>query len=169
MPKIIEDLPLRLSEEARRQVEQSGYSALTIRSVAKSCGIGVGTVYNYFPSKESLVASYMLRDWDACYTALLARCADAAGPETVLRAIYEQLLQFLREHAELFRDEAAQGSFPAFYGLYHSRLRQGLAAPLRPFCPDDFTAAFLAQALLNWTMEGQNFETLYPVLAKIIA
>ena len=169
MPKIIEDLPLRLSEEARRQVEQTGYSALTIRSVAKSCGIGVGTVYNYFPSKESLVASYMLRDWEACYTALLDRCAGAAGPEAVLRAIYEQLLQFLRGHEGLFRDEAAQGSFPAFYSLYHSRLRQGLAAPLRRFCPDDFTAAFLAQALLHWTMEGQSFETLYPVLAKIIA
>lgn len=168
MPKIIEDLPFRLSEEARRQVEQDGYSALTIRSVAKSCGIGVGTVYNYFPSKESLVASYMLRDWERCYTVLQHQCTEAAGPGDALRAVYGQLRQFLREHEGLFRDEAAQGSFSVFYGLYHSRLRQGLAEPLRRFCPDDFTAAFLAQALLSWAMEGQSFETLYPVLAKII-
>ena len=44
MPKIIENLPQRLTEEARRQIEQSGFSAMTIRSVAKGCGVGVGTV-----------------------------------------------------------------------------------------------------------------------------
>ena len=35
MPKIIENLPQRLLEEARRQIETSGFSAMTIRSVAK--------------------------------------------------------------------------------------------------------------------------------------
>ena len=44
MPKIIENLPERLAEEARRQIEASGFSAMTIRSVAKACGVGVGTV-----------------------------------------------------------------------------------------------------------------------------
>lgn len=31
MPKIIENLPQRLLEEARRQVEESGFAAMTIR------------------------------------------------------------------------------------------------------------------------------------------
>ena len=46
MPKIIENLETKLIEEAKKQFETSGYSALTIRSVAKACGVGVGTVYN---------------------------------------------------------------------------------------------------------------------------
>ena len=40
MPKIIENLESKLIEEAKKQVEQSGYGALTIRSVAKACGVG---------------------------------------------------------------------------------------------------------------------------------
>ena len=34
MPKIIENLENRLIEEARKQIEEAGYSAMTIRSVA---------------------------------------------------------------------------------------------------------------------------------------
>ena len=62
-PKIIENLESRLIQEAKRQIAESGYGATTIRSVAKGCGVGVGTVYNYFPSKEALVATFMLADW----------------------------------------------------------------------------------------------------------
>ena len=48
MPKIIENLENRLIREAEKQIAESGYAAMTIRSVAKACGVGVGTVYNYF-------------------------------------------------------------------------------------------------------------------------
>jgi len=74
MPKIIENLKERLIDEARRQVEEDGYAAMTIRSVAKGCGVGIGTVYNYFPSKDTLVATFMLEDWQMCI-----RTINAAG------------------------------------------------------------------------------------------
>ena len=66
MPKIIENLKDRLIAEAEKQIEESGYGAVTIRSVAKACGVGVGTVYNYFPSKETLIATHLLVDWKLC-------------------------------------------------------------------------------------------------------
>lgn len=56
MPKILENIRELLLQEAKRQVFENGYSSLTIRSVAGACGIGVGTVYNYFESKDALVA-----------------------------------------------------------------------------------------------------------------
>ena len=168
MPKIIEEPELRLSEEARRQVEENGYGSLTIRSVAKACGVGVGTVYNYFPSKESLAASYMLRDWKSCYAVLCSRCAGAQDAKAALFAVYDQLRSFRKAHSGLFRDEDAKGSFSAFSGKFHARLRQELAVPLRSLCADDFTAEFLAEALLTWAVDGQEFEPLYSVLAKIV-
>lgn len=59
MPKILEDPVKRLIAETRRQIREQGYRATTIRSVAKGCGVGVGTVYNYFDSKEQLTAAFL--------------------------------------------------------------------------------------------------------------
>ena len=59
MPKIIENLREQLLEETKKQILDRGYANTTIRSVAKACGVGVGTVYNYFESKEMLVASFV--------------------------------------------------------------------------------------------------------------
>ena len=54
IPKILQNVREQLIDEARRQIAKSGYKKTTIRSVANGCGFGVGTVYNYFPSKEAL-------------------------------------------------------------------------------------------------------------------
>ena len=56
MPKIIENVREQLLAEAKKQVFEHGYADTTIRSVARACGLGVGTVYNYFSSKEMLIA-----------------------------------------------------------------------------------------------------------------
>ncbi len=76
MPKIIENIRERLLVEARRQVMQNGYGSMTIRSVAKECGVGVGTVYNYFSSKDMLVAGFMLEDWQQCLTRIGKHCGE---------------------------------------------------------------------------------------------
>ena len=167
MPKIIEDLPRRLTEEARRQVQQDGYAALTIRSVAKACGVGVGTVYNYYSSKDALVASFLLSDWQERLAAIHAASETASGPEPALRCIYGNLQQFLQQHTAVFRDETAAASFSGSFGKYHSLLRSQLAQPIRKFCREDFTAEFTAEALLVWTVAGKSFEEIYSPVSKL--
>lgn len=167
MPKIIENLPERLIGEARRQVEQAGYSALTIRSVAKECGVGVGTVYNYYPSKEALVAAFMVEDWKLCITDIQTCARSAQGREPVLWSIYENLHRFMERHAAILRDETAAAGFSGSFGKYHALLRSQLAEPLRKFCTDDFTADFIAEAMLTWTVGGKSFEELSDVLKRI--
>ena len=167
MPKIIENLPERLAVEARRQIEESGYAAMTIRSVAKACGVGVGTVYNYYPSKEALVATFMLSDWKD-YVASIGRCADDANPPgTVLRCIYDQLSRFMAQYEPIFRDESAAVSYTGSTSSYHSVLREQLAAPLRKFCRDDFAARFIAEAMLTWTVAGTSFDEIYALVSKL--
>ena len=46
-------------------------------------------------------------------------------------------------------------------------LRAQLSAPLRPYCADDFTADFAAEALLTWTMAGIEFDELYGMIRKL--
>lgn len=167
MPKIIQNLESRLIEEAKKQIEESGYAAMTIRSVAKACGVGVGTVYNYFPSKDNLLATFMLDDWNDCITAINAVSTYSETPEPVTRCIFDQLHQYAKRHWAVFRDETAASGFAGSFSRYHALLRNQLAAPLGKFCQSEFTAEFIAESLLTWTMAGKPFEEIYGVIEKL--
>lgn len=167
MPKIIENLEDRLIAEARRQIEAEGYGALTIRSVAKACGVGIGTVYNYFPSKDALLANSMLRDWNQCIVAINAVSTYSREPEPVVHCICDQLIAFARQHQRIILDEAAAAAFAGSFSRYHSLLRGQLAQPLRKFCESDFASEFIAESLLTWTMAGKPFDEIYGMIRKL--
>ena len=167
MPKIIENLKDRLIAEAEKQIEESGYGAVTIRSVAKACGVGVGTVYNYFPSKEALIATHLLDDWKLCVDIIARTAESAADARPVLQCVSQQLVSFADRHQAIFRDEVAAAGFAGSFGQYHSMLRGQLASPLRKFCQDDFTAQFVTESLLTWTMAGRSFDEIYHILKKL--
>ena len=167
MPKIIENLEEKLIREARRQIAESGYGATTIRSVAKGCGVGVGTVYNYFPSKEALVATYMLSDWKQAMAVAEAVSTYAESPRAVTLCLYDQLQQFVQRHQAILRDETASAGFRGSFSQYHGLLRSQLAKPLRKFCQTDFQAEFIAEALLTWTMAGKPFDEIYGMMEKL--
>ena len=168
MPKIIENLESRLIMEAKHQISQDGYGSMTIRSVAKACSVGVGTVYNYFPSKDDLTAAFMLEDWKQCITVIEAVSTYSDNCKNVVRCMYDQLLAYSRLHQKIFRDEAALASFTGSFSKYHAILRTQMAAPLRKFCTDDFAAEFIAESLLTWTMAGKEFDEIYGIIEKII-
>jgi AcrR family transcriptional regulator len=44
----------RISEAAQRLFAAQGFEATTTRDIAREAGIGVGTLFNYFPSKEAI-------------------------------------------------------------------------------------------------------------------
>lgn len=167
MPKIIENLECRLLEEAKKQMAEAGYSAMTIRSVAKACGVGVGTVYNYFSSKNDMIAAFMLEEWDRCISAVseVSRCADSPLP--VVQCVHEQLVQFSRRHRCMFRDKTEAASFAGSFSVYHGRLRGQLAEILRKFCESDFASEFVAEALLTWTMARKSFDEIYSMIGKL--
>ncbi len=170
MPKIIENLRAQLLAEARRQIAAQGYGGTTIRSVATACGVGVGTVYNYFPSKEMLIAAFMYEDWQTHLDAMAALPVNQ--PEALLRGIYDSLCDYALRHRDLFSDTAAVKSISLGFAPRHRLLREQLAAFVLPICQGDnpaFTAAFAAEALISWAMEGTPFDTLYPLICKIIA
>ena len=167
MPKIIENLESKLIEEAKKQIEESGYCAMTIRSVAKACGVGVGTVYNYFQSKEELIAKHLLDDWKQCIATIQAVSTYSDFPRPVALCIYDQLISFARRHAAIFQDDAAAVSFTGLFSRYHSMLRAQLACPLLKFCKSDFAADFIAEALLTWTMAGKPFDEIYGMMENL--
>ena len=167
MPKIIVGLRERLLCEAERQLMEGGYSAMTIRSVAKACKVAVGTVYNYFPAKESFVASVLLQRWKQAVAVIEEAARETWEPETLARCIYEQLYAFMDQYRVLFQDEGAVTVFTASFARYHELLRSQLARSLQRFCQSEFEAEFIAEALLTWTVAGEGFDEIYRVIQKI--
>lgn len=167
MPKIIENLKDRLLTETRQQIEQGGYEAVTVRSIAKACGVGIGTVYNYFPSKEALIAAHLLEDWRICVETIKASAEHSETPQPVLQCIYEQLVGFALRHEAIFHAEAAVSGFAGSFSRYHNLLRSQLAEPLRRYCSTDFTAQYIAESLLTWSMAGKSFDEIYEITKKL--
>lgn len=48
---------------SRELIQQQGWSAVNIRSVAAACGVSVGSIYNYFDSKAELVGAAVESVW----------------------------------------------------------------------------------------------------------
>ena len=174
MPKIIENIREKLLEEAKRQVMELGYSSMTIRSVASACGVGVGTVYNYFPSKDILIASFILEDWFICKQAIDEGCRENMTTEMALRSIYDGLNIFLSKYEVLFKDESAGVAFSASFSKErHKMLCNQIAQPLLPFCQKqtrvkaEFLAEFVAESLLNWACSEASFEDVKSVLLQL--
>ena len=87
--------------------------------------------------------------------------------KNVVRCIYDQLLSYSQLHQAIFRDEAAMGAFTGSFSKYHGLLRSQIAQPLQKFCPSDFAADFIAEALLTWTMAGKDFDEIYSLIEKL--
>ena len=63
MPKQVID-PEKLVSQAYAIASCDGISALSVRKVATACGIAVGSVYGYFPTKADLTAAVLTRFCD---------------------------------------------------------------------------------------------------------
>lgn len=48
---------------SRDLIQQRGWAAINIRSIANACGVSVGSIYNYFSSKSELVGATVESIW----------------------------------------------------------------------------------------------------------
>lgn len=173
MPKIIDGLQKQILKEAKYQTFKNGYSKMTIRSVAKACDIAVGTIYNYFPSKEFLTASFILLDWIPVEKEIQRQCEISTEPMEVLQGVYSSLERFISDYRSLFEDKSALQSASAMFQIRHQELRHRLARLIQDVCmkkaktPSEFLPEFIAEAFLAWSIEAQSFTDLRNILEPL--
>ena len=164
MPKIIENVREQLLNEAKRQIVENGYKKTTIRSVASACGVGVGTVYNYFPSKDLLIATFMLEDWQLCLEDM--KEVSSTDPNYFLKRICDALHMYIEQHNKLFADSDAAKVFASVVFQRHKQLRRQIAEIILPACASSpiedktFLAEYIAESLLTWIVAGKSYDEL---------
>ncbi len=92
-------------EAAARELASEGYEATTTNGIAKAAGTSVGSLYQYFPSKDA-IAVELVRRFRADRTAFVSSQLAAVGEkplDTVVRALFLSLLQAEGIHPELYR------------------------------------------------------------------
>ncbi len=172
MPKVIENLRARLLDEAKRQVSELGYGKTTVKSVASALGVGVGTVYNYFPSKDMLVASFMFEDWQAVLDSMSRLPTN--DPERLICGIYTLLKDFAEKNQKLFSDSEAAKVIAMSLNSRHKLLRAQIAEFILPickgesFCDPIFASEFIAEALISWSMENADLNAVYGVIENML-
>ena len=88
MPKIIEDVENRILCAARKRLLGGDLSSFSARGIAEDCGIAVGTIYNYYRDKESIMAAVMAQDWQAELTKAGERIDAVPSIEEGVRCLY---------------------------------------------------------------------------------
>lgn len=166
MPKRIENIREMLLLEARRQAEENGYGAVTVRSVAGACGLGTGTVYNYFSSKDMLIATFILEDWEKSLSEM--RGSALCGIEKI-ELVFSLLARFSSEHSYIFSDSTAEKSFADSFFKWHPHLRMQISEIILPECKGDkLLSEFLAEAIVTWSCEGKKFSELSAIIIKLL-
>lgn len=132
MPKVIENLRENILQSAKDALLTKGYDALTIRSVARTCGIAVGTVYNYFPSKEMLAAEVMLEDWLLALGRMRRRCAEAANVPDALTVLYEGVCGFYGVYSGVWAGYSFSDAEKTAFADRHRLLVRQIAECIRP-------------------------------------
>ena len=135
MPDQVQPKPLRADAQrnrarlldAARAAFASGKEPVTLEQIARDCGVGIGTLYRHFPTREALVeALYRKELADLCASAgdLLA----AGAPDVALRAWMDRFADYVtakQEMAEALRAVFASGSMTV------SEARRKLTAALQ--------------------------------------
>jgi AcrR family transcriptional regulator len=114
--------PLRADAQRNRDLLLAAAAAafaldggeVTLESIARAAGVGIGTLYRHFPTREALV--------DAAYRSELARLCDSVpdllatqAPDAALRAWMDSFVDYMttkRGMAEALRAVVASGGNP---------------------------------------------------------
>lgn len=75
------------------------YEKVKIEDIADRAGVGKGTIYEYFVSKEELFASVLEAGFNEYFMALVAAAQSSFSATAKLQAVFGRHLSFISQHA----------------------------------------------------------------------
>lgn len=181
----------RKKEETRQVIvraamdlfDAQGFASTTMEQIAACADVAKGTLYNYFPVKEAIVATFMRYSAREAAPELAALLAAPVDTRARLKAVFHKVAQWQQPHRELLEPYISYRMGQMLESLRHPELRSGfghnLAAVLEkgreggeirgdlplPTLTAALETAYLT-VILNWLVdEGSE---LVPALERMI-
>jgi AcrR family transcriptional regulator len=125
-----------MSEATIQVLLRDGADRLTTTRVAERCGVSVGTLYQYYPNKDALLASVLAAHLDRVAAALEEACERARGRPlaAMVRTVVEAFVDAKLERADIslaLYHVAPEVGGPALGRRLRQRSRKALDAMLR--------------------------------------
>lgn len=172
MPKIIGNLKRSILDAGKAALFSKGFRDVTVREIADACHIAVGTLYNYFPSKENLLANVMLEDWLNIVGRLREEVQTVPCPSDGFRAIYEAVESFVQIYSPIWSVRPGESERTE---ERHLMLVGQLMEPVRYLldkfdcCQSPDPCRFIAETLLLVSCrEGLSFDDVDVFLLKLL-
>lgn len=178
MPKVIENAREIILETAKENLLSDGYDRLSLRGVSKQCNMAVGTIYNYFPSKITLITAIMLEDWTAQKEKMQRACEHAENVEAGIQTIFINLREFslryedvwhMAMHSKEVKDEMinGRGRRQMLVEQLASMIHELLERFEIPY--DSFLPRFIATSLLTYITEPDfDYEQINKVFKRML-
>lgn len=97
-------------DAAVRIMDQEGPDAATTTRIAEVAGVSVGTLYQYFGNRDSILDALQDREFERATEFMLGALADTAGtPEQIARRVIEGLLELYAACPALHRLLVVEG------------------------------------------------------------
>ena len=186
MPKILEDIQERILDAVRERIAGEGWNAVNIRTLAKRCGIASGTIYNYYPSREAILAAVISRDWEKAEESILAFFSGStADPEAdavdKLRFLHGVLSAFMGVYRMVWAESPGHLSGRAWER--GGKEKEGFRLRMEEFVrlvlsgiqaaegiDGDFLVSFIARSVIDWSGEDDfDFSRMEPVITALLA
>lgn len=175
MPKKLDNIREKAIAETRNVLEEQGYGALAMRDIAKKCEVAVGTMYNYFPSKEYLTGCVVLEDWKAVYENMISAAASSDTIYQGLRGIYELMYEFVMQHQYLTSFDAGDSKSPYDFHERHMVLLKQIEELLQMlqkrfgYSVEDAINTFLAESILAFSVKKYPYSQIAPAIIKLLS
>ena len=166
MAKIIDNLYFNIQEVGKKILLEDGYKKMTLRLVANKCNIATGTVYNYFKSKDQLVATIMFKDWKNMIDATVPRLSNIESSIDGLELVFKMIKDYTAIYQKAWLD---YGGSLIGQDERHNILIKQLNDLIRPLFKDDDSINFISEVLLySGIRDDVSFDDIRPFILKII-
>lgn len=147
-----------LLEAAAQLLETQGLDGFNTNAVAERAGVSIGSLYQYFPSKDALTLALLQREAERFHADASAALAIAQGPAALRRLIEAAVRQQLErpELARLLDEQEGRPELRAVLdkGRFGALIDQLLRRPDMPAQPDPAIAVADLAALIRGLVDG---------------